>query len=429
MEERKRRFQDKEDVFPAIRERVQKSFAPGLFEGIHVFTPSADVPDDCGLRLVVLPPDAAFSRTGQNLALDRAGEILKARGEQPRQKQNRLLFLAADYDSVSRLKDQVRSLLAWQSILADIKDLRLNLDQIQARQASKSADDAAEALRRMIREAYRWLLAPMQEAKPGKGISAVQWEHFPVNPSAQNLTQEIERVIRDNELVIGEWAPVHLANVLKTWFWKEDLREVSALEVWQKMGYYLYLPRLQDDHVYKRTLGAGAGSRDFFGLAYGREGDTYVGFSFGKPTAPILDASLLLLEPVTAAAYAEAQRLRDETNRKEPGKPEKPEGNGKGIREPQRPDYDGTGGATTQLVKKRFYGTVELDPFVAKKQFADIVDEVVMQFTAHTGVEVEISVEIRAKSSAGFDEGLQRAVKLNCGILKFKGAEFEGSDR
>lgn len=175
MEERKRRFQDKEDVFPAVRERVQKSLATGLFGGIHVFTGSGDVPDDWQLRLVVLPLDAAFSRSGQSLATERAKEILKARGEQPRQKQNRLIFLAADYDSVSRLKDQVGSMLAWQSIVADIRDMRLNLDQFQAKQASKSLEDSVDALRRMVRETYKWLLAPMQEARPGKGMSEVQW--------------------------------------------------------------------------------------------------------------------------------------------------------------------------------------------------------------------------------------------------------------
>jgi predicted AAA+ superfamily ATPase len=132
MEERKRRFQDKEDVFPAIRERVQRSFASGVFGGIHVFTASGDVPDDWQLRLVVLPPDAAFSRSGQSLAIERATEILKNRGDQPRFKQNRLIFLAADYDSVSRLKDQVRSTLAWQSIVGDIKEMKLNLDQFQS---------------------------------------------------------------------------------------------------------------------------------------------------------------------------------------------------------------------------------------------------------------------------------------------------------
>ena len=157
MEERKRRFQDKEDVFPAIRDRVQKTFASGVFGGIHIFTASSDVPDDWQLRLVVLPPDAAFTRSGQSLAIDRATEILKNRGDQPRFKQNRLIFLAADYDSVSRLKDQVRSTLAWQSIVSDIKEMKLNLDQFQSRQASKSLDDANEALRRMIRETYTWL--------------------------------------------------------------------------------------------------------------------------------------------------------------------------------------------------------------------------------------------------------------------------------
>lgn len=125
MEERKRRFQDKEDVFPAIRDRVQKTFVSGVFGSIHIFTVSSDVPDDWQLRLVVLPPNAAFSKSGQSLAIEPATEILKHRGDQPRFKQNRLIFLAADYDSVSHLKDQVRSTLAWQSIVSDIKEMKL----------------------------------------------------------------------------------------------------------------------------------------------------------------------------------------------------------------------------------------------------------------------------------------------------------------
>lgn len=60
-------------------------------------------------------------------------------------------------------------------------------------------------------------------------------------------------------------------------------------------------------------------------------------------------------------------------------------------------------------------------------QFADIVDEVVQQFTTQTGVNVRIAVEIQADSSAGFDDGLQRAVKENCNVLKIQG-EFEEGD-
>jgi uncharacterized protein len=41
------------------------------------------------------------------------------------------------------------------------------------------------------------------------------------------------------------------------------------------------------------------------------------------------------------------------------------------------------------------------------------------------GVKVKIAIEIQAESTTGFDDGLQRAVKENCSVLKFKNAEFE----
>lgn len=429
MEDRKRRFQDKEDVFPAIRDRVQKTFASGVFGGIHVFTNSGDVPDDWALRLVVLPPDAAFSRSGQSLAIERATEILKTRGDQPRFKQNRLIFLAADYDSVSRLKDQVRSTLAWQSIVADIKEMKLNLDQFQSRQASKSLEGANEALRRMIRETYKWMVAPMQEARPGKGLSDIQWEHFQVNPGAQNLSQEIERVLKENELLITEWAPIHLATVLKNWFWKDDAKETNALNVWQQSCQQLYLPRLKDDTVFQHTLAAGAESRDFFGFAQGKEDGRYLGFSFGKRTSPFLDSSLLLIEPVTAAGYAEAQRAAEEAAR-----PKQAESTASATRDGEtslrvedsaKQTYVSGGSTAQQSLKKQFYGSIELDPILAKKQFADLVDEVVLQFTSRPGVKVRIAIEIQAEAPMGFDDGMQRAVKENCNVLRFRNAEFE----
>lgn len=62
---------------------------------------------------------------------------------------------------------------------------------------------------------------------------------------------------------------------------------------------------------------------------------------------------------------------------------------------------------------------------LAKKEFADLVDEVVQQFTIRPGVKVKIAVEIQAESVSGLDDGLQRAVKENCNVLKCKNAEFE----
>ncbi|HSX80600.1 MAG TPA: DUF499 domain-containing protein, partial [Candidatus Saccharimonadia bacterium] len=213
MEERKRRFQDKDDVVPAIRERLHQGFATGVFGGMHVFTPSSDVPDDWSLRLVVLPPDAPFSRQEERLWQPTAAAFLKRRGDQPRHQQNRLLFLVADYDSVGRLKDQVRSLLAWQSIVTDYHETKIVLDNLMARNAETALSQSQAAVQRMIRETYKWVLAPMQEALPGKGISEIQWEHFVLTPNAPDLMQEIVRVLKDNELLITDWAPIHLTNL------------------------------------------------------------------------------------------------------------------------------------------------------------------------------------------------------------------------
>ncbi len=57
--------------------------------------------------------------------------------------------------------------------------------------------------------------------------------------------------------------------------------------------------------------------------------------------------------------------------------------------------------------------------------FAQIMTEVVQNFSAKIGSRVTISVEINASLPAGFDEQIQRTVRENCRTLKFKSFEFE----
>jgi uncharacterized protein len=449
MEDRKRRFDLREDVYPFIKDKLR--FAPGVFGGVHVFTPSSDVPDDFHLRLVVLAPEATFSKGAQSPAIEAAIAMLKSRGDQPRQKQNRLVFLAPDTDSLSRLKDQVTSSLAWKSIVDDVKEGRLNLDGHQTKQASVSLDQANEALGRMVRETFKWLLAPLQEAKPGKGIGDIQWDHFQINPAAVNRTEEIERVLKEHELLITEWAPIHLAKMLQTWFWKDDAAAVGALETWQKTCCYLYLPRLREADTLRATIAAGVTSRDFFGIAYGREEGRFQGFNFAQSTTPILDDALLLIEPKAAAAFA--AKLADEAAEREAQTKAKETGGAGSSGGPKGETAGGTSTTTTgtggggsagglgggstgtngtgpdggPLTKKKtmFFGSVTLDPIRAKLQFSDVAEEVLMLFTQRPGVKVRISVEIEAESPSGFDDGVQRAVRENCDQLKFKNRSFE----
>lgn len=418
MEDRKRRYRDRDDIHPVLRERLQRSLAGGTFDGVHVFTASGDIPDDGALRLVVLPPDAAYVKAPDALAYRLGLEIVRKRGDQPRFRQNRLLFLAADSDTVGRLLDQARSFLAWGSIIRDYEAATLVLDNLMARQAQESLRQAEQALQRTLRDTYRWLLVPAQDATPGKGVSEIRWEEFALNPGATQPAQEIARVLRDGELVIDNWAPYHLGKVMQDWFWTADSEAVKAQEVWQQFCQQLYLPRLRDLSVLQRTLAAGASSRDFFGLAQGREGQHFVGFTFDSPASPVVDADLLVIEPGAAQAYWD-EHCRPEPDPRPGRDPDQPpEGDDP---QPDPPPDDGRSASRSRF----FYGKADLDALGAKRQFADIVDEVVQQFTTRPDVNVRIVVEIQAESTAGFDASLQRAVKENANVLRFVDAEFE----
>jgi predicted AAA+ superfamily ATPase len=422
MEERKRRFEDREHVTPEIQSRIHKAFASGIFT-VHPFNDSKDVMDDWGLKLVVLPPPAAYTKSGQNPALERALEILKNRGDQPRQKQNRLLFLAPDYDNVSRLKEMARTWLAWRSIVNETKTL--NLDQHQATQAQDSLTQAEKALKQMVRETFKWLLAPVQEVRQGKVQNEISWEAFTVNAGATNLTQEVERILAENELVISKWAPVHLHRMLTSWFWKDGASDVLAMDVWQKSCCYLFLPRLKDDQVLSSAIAAGVESKEFFAFAQAKENSKYSGFVFGKRTSPYVDTSSVLIEPTAAAAYEEmAAQIASATD--EQTSPSQDESDSSSQPETTQPAV-GSGETTTLPAKKtakRFYGSVDLDANQALPSFISLFNEVITLFN-DKGVKPRITIDIEAENLEGFDDGLQRAIRENCSVLKFKSSELD----
>jgi predicted AAA+ superfamily ATPase len=411
MEDRKRRF-DESEVTEEIRSALNRVMGQSSLP-LHVFTPAADIPDEWSLRLVILPPDKPWVRTGANPARDAAAAILRKRGEQPRQKQNRLLFLAAEVDQVRHLKDTVRALLAWRSIENDEKELRVNLDTLQKRQVGQYLEQTRDTVLRLVREAFKWLLAPSQTAKPNGSIGEVEWDALSLNPASQGLGKEIDRVCVENELVIHQWAPLHLHNLLKRWFWRDDAKDISAQDVWQKMCQYLYLPRLADSQVMQATITEGATSRECFGIATAKADEGYRGFSFGKSAAIYMDA-LLLIEPATAADYEEKTRPKTE-----PVNPDTPAPKADSSKAP--PAIPGR----MQERPTRYFGTVELDPVKASLQFSKIVSELVELFSATPGTNVRIKVDIEADDERGFSEGTVRSAKENGKVLGLKSSGFE----
>ena len=86
---------------------------------------------------------------------------------------------------------------------------------------------------------------------------------------------------------------------------------------------------------------------------------------------------------------------------------------------------DGATPTPAVALPNRFFGTVQVDATTATMDFSTIVNEVIQHFAALTGVDMTVTVEIEARTKQGFEAGLQRAVKENCGVLKFRSANFE----
>jgi predicted AAA+ superfamily ATPase len=155
MEDRKRRFDDKTEVRGKIADALKRGAgAATLFDGVHIFTPHGDVPDDSGLRLAALPPDKWYSREESRPAIEAVLECMRNNGPKPRHRCNRLLFLAADHGALSRLNDAARVGLAWGSIVDDVKEGRLNIDR-QGPGMARSRQRVHDAALRPAQDAAR----------------------------------------------------------------------------------------------------------------------------------------------------------------------------------------------------------------------------------------------------------------------------------
>tara|TARA_R110002096_G_scaffold173781_9_gene349028 strand:- start:235352 stop:238207 length:2856 start_codon:yes stop_codon:yes gene_type:complete len=432
MEDRKRRFDDKTDVYKRIEEVTKRLFnTVNMVDGVHVFVPHGDTPDDSSLRLVVLHPEQAYLKDDPRQADRAVLEYVRNHGSQPRHRSNRLLFVAADQNTLGRLRDSTRIALAWRSIVDDVTDGRLNIDLAQKRQAEKEAKAVEDHLPRIVRECFRWLLCPSQD---DPAASTPNVEAFPLNTSGSAVGPEIERICDENELVIGTWAPIHLRAQLKSYYWKGDRPAVTAKTFWDDSQKYLYLPRLRSHDVLKQAIRAGASSADFFGTTYGIDGDKYEGFQLGSGEVSI-DESLILIEPSVAAAYAAKLAAKEAATTgldstapsTQTGSPSETISNAPEVVGPgtaTQPGQSPATGSTEQGVTS-FRGAVDVDAALAKSKLNTIADEIIAILTSDPTADVRVTLEIDARFPEEAPENTRRAVAENASSLGFRLKDWE----
>jgi len=178
------------------------------------------------------------------------------------------------------------------------------------------------------------------------------------------------------------------------------------------------MPRLAASPVFQSALTAGTGARDFYGLAYGREDGAYRGFTYGKPTTPVLDGTLLLIEPGAAAAYEAKVTTPPQPDPAKTPEPTKP------VVDPEPPIGPKPPGPVVAPATHLF-ASVTLDPMQGALQYAKIADEIIGLLAAKPGVRLQIKLDITATDPAGYDEQTRRAVKENAKALRFDQVDFD----
>lgn len=428
MEDRKRRFDDREHVYPLLKKQLERGFGKGAVP-VHLFTPAGDIPDDRSVRMVVLPPEAPISANGESPAHDAALAILTKRGETPRMNQNMLLFMAAEPAALTRTKDQLRTVLAWESIVTDVEKKILNLDFAQLDQAKLERTRAENVIPASLREAFKTVLVPFMASPTDR---EPQLEKVTLSTSAQtSLLETALRALREEDHLLDQWAPVHLATLLDRFYWKDGVDHKAARAIYGDMARYVYMPRLLKEDVFQLAVRVGA-QEGRWATATGDQGGVYIDLKL-KPDAVVVDEDLLLVKPDVARTQleaAEAAAAAEKGNAVlDPVGGEAPTGGQLtlGIKQAERV---GDGARATYTVERpatktvRYVGTKTWDGAVASSQVRPLLDEIHSLLVQVPKGKVKLRIEIEGECLDGFTEQVLRALRENSANLGVE-AEFD----
>jgi hypothetical protein len=176
--------------------------------------------------------------------------------------------------------------------------------------------------------------------------------------------------------------------------------------------------------VLAQAIVKGAGTRDFFGTAYGQSGEKFEGFKLGDVNVQF-DNTLLLIDPVAANAYEIAHPSVIPSVLTPPG-PLQPGPMPPGSVSPgSTPTEPIAAGPIPTAKAKAFYGSADVTPATAKVRLVTIAEEIIAVLSGDPNATVKVTVEIAADFPDGASDQIKRTVSENASHLGFKNKTWE----
>jgi predicted AAA+ superfamily ATPase len=403
---------DSDKINTELDSRLRGNLAQlGDFYRIHRLPPtSADVPDTPEAALVVLGSNQAYSKETGNSAEVAAKAIFESRGTTPRIYRNSLVFLAADKTRLQDLEEAICRYLAWNSVIADKKELDLTDSQVKQAETQRASADGVINAR--IPETYQWLLVPTQMDPQ----VPVTWQTQKLS-GTESLAERTSKKLKHLGLFVLSFAATELRRDLdRIPLWRSD--SVAIKQLIDDFGRYLYLPRLRDSSVLLEAIRSGLSlltwEKDSFAYAesYDEQAGRYRGLRHGTIIPITANDSGLLVKPDIARKQIDVESKATT------------------IEQPATPTPSSTGSVTPsnkpqQSGPKRYHGSVKLDAARVGRDASRIADEVISHLVGLVGTNVSVTLEIEAEIPAGAPDNVVRTVTENGRTLKFESGGFE----
>jgi predicted AAA+ superfamily ATPase len=384
----------------------------GQFDAVQVAPgSSADVPDEAGgVRAVVL--GIAHTHTGRegSDALGEAKSILMQRGNAPRVYRNMLVFLTAEHRQVENLTSAMRSALAWEQIVREID--RLNLTQSDSALAKLKLSEANETLKTRIKEAWCYLIYPVQESAQAE----VEWTSAKV-PSQDGLLARASKKLISDEGLLPELGPSRLDRELEKYIWNGK-SHLNLSDLWEYLNRYVYLPRLKNQMVLSKTVASAVGGMLPGPFAYAERWDEsagrYSGLAIENTTNAqiIVDRDSVIIKPTVAETFRPKPTTTEPGAEMPPAEPREHGGvpdNTEGVSTPPPPER----------LPTKFMGSVMISADRPAREIHQIVEAIVEQLTVIPGANVALKLEIDADVASGLDRAKVRTLIENATTLGF----------
>ncbi len=404
---------DERDAEDLARRMVAEQRDRGDFHAVQVFAEGpGDVPDnDDGVRLVVLAPKFTHS-TGddRSKAIEMAEKILAKRDAGPRLNRNLLVFVAPGTNRVGEMLDAARAHLAWRSIVEGGDDLQLTAHQL--RQAQTKLDDSKKQVESLIAETFNLVLTPEQLP----GTSEIVWQTSRA-AGEDTIAVRASRKLRSEEKLISKYSGVRVRMDIDRGELWSDRGDLTVGELWSTYARFCHMPRLGSFEVMADALSGGVADFDWekttFAYADVHDGEGWLGIRTAQHVTPTHGG--LLIRPESLPPPADPDP--------ETGSPDEEVPSGATGAQAGGSESDGSAGDATGATSgpTEFYAEFQLDPVRCIRQLGEIAEHV----TARLGPDVEITLEVRARNSDGFDDATRRTVSENATNLGSRSSEFE----